>query len=172
MAKRDFKGASIPYQFAAIPMEILRSPEWVALPPSAAKLAMALVGQYTGKNNGRLCPSVEALQSVGYTMSKHTAIDAMRALVGCEWCFVTRQGRPPRTATWIGFTWWKLDWLKDMDIQPREFPYLNFAKPQIADPNHGRGPPPKTVSVVQKLHHGPRKQGLRSAEIAPREPVA
>lgn len=169
MAKRDFKGASISYQFAAIPMEVLRSPEWVALPPSAAKLAMALVGQYTGKNNGRLCPSVEALQGAGYTMTKPTVIAATRALLECEWCFLTRQGRPPRTTTWIGFTWWKLDWLKDMDIQPREFPHLNFAKPKMADPNHGRGPPPKLISEVKKFDLDPSKQALRGKETLPIE---
>lgn len=165
MASREKHGA-IPYTFAAVPQEVLRSREWIELPPSAVKLALFLVSTYTGKNNGRLCPSWEALRNAGYGMSKRTAIDAKRALLECEWCVQTRQGHAPRTTDWVGFTFWRLNWVKEMDIGPREFPYLNFVKLQQADPNTGRGPQPKTFGGVQKLHLNPSKEGLRGAETA------
>lgn len=167
MAKSDYKRARLPYHFGVVPQEVLRSRGWIDLPPNAVKLAMALVAQYTGKNNGRLCPSVEALSNAGYSMSKRTAIDAKRALLECPWCLLTRQGCAPRTADWVGFTWWKLDYERSMNIGPRDFPYLNFVEMKLADPNTGRGPPPKTLQGVQKLHPTPPKRAPGGAEITP-----
>jgi len=167
VARRDERYRGISFPFAAIPIEVLRSPQWIALPPSAVKLAMALAAQYTGRNNGKLCPAFEALANAGYTTSKPTLISAKRALFECDWCVQTRQGHAPRTADWVGFTWWKLDWEKSMDIEPRQFPYLNFIKAQIADPNRGRGEAPKTVGGVKNLYRSPSNQGFGGKETKP-----
>lgn len=161
MSKKDFKGVRIEYQFAAIPIEVLRSAEWIALPPNACKLVFALVSQYTGKNNGRLCVAWEAMQPRGFK-SKHTLIAAKRALLECSFVVHTRMGKKPRTADWVAFTWWRLDWEKSMDIPARGFPYLNFVQLHVTK----LGDPSKTLREVQKLHATIKKGLPGGAETA------
>ena len=62
---------------------------------------------------------------------------AKLALFEMPFAIMTRKGHAPRTAEWMGFTWWKLDWDKTMDLDPREFPHLNFMR-MARDPNVGR----------------------------------
>ena len=150
MARNDYQRGALPYQFVSMPKDILRSPEWQGLPAGAKALALDLMGQYTGKNNGRLCPAFGVMERCGWKAEK-TLLRAKVALLECSFVCHTRKGHPPRTTDWIGFTWWKLDWDKSMSIQPREFPYLNFVKPERIDPNQGRAElKTKTVSVLSK----------------------
>ncbi len=97
---------------------------------------MDLAAQYTGKNNGRLCPSYLVMQASGW-VSKATLQRARDALLTASFVMLTRKGHPPRTVDWVAFTWWKLDWERSMDghIDPSRFPYLNFVKLADADPN-------------------------------------
>ena len=167
MAKSDYRKGAIPYQFAALPMEVIRSPAWQELPPSAVKLAIDLMSQYTGKNNGRLCAAFEAMQKNGWK-NKHTLIAAKRALLECPFVVRTRKGHAPRTAEWIAFTWWNLNYEKSMDINPKTFPYLSFFEVKRIDPNSGRGDEPDKLNCeVQKMHHTRKKDALGGAEIAP-----
>jgi hypothetical protein len=168
MAKRDHQKGSIPYQFAAMPMDVIRSPEWQALPHSARSLAIDLMAQYTGKNNGRLCPAFTVMERCGWT-SKTTLIAAKRALLEAQFVVLTRKGHPPRTAEWIAFTWWQLNYEPSMDIDPKRFPYLSFVKLSRIDPNEGRGPAP---SVVRKLDRYTGKQAPGGTEIGPMEVAA
>lgn len=148
-----YKKGQLPYEFVALPKVILQSPEWQALPPNAIRLALDLAAQYTGKNNGRLCPAYVAMQRQGWK-SETTLIKAKRELLACSFVVHTRQGKKPRTADWIAFTWWKLDWEKSMDIEPRGFPYLNFVRLVL---------PKKTSTDLQKLESRPAKMGSRPA---------
>lgn len=136
-----YKKGQLPYEFVAIPKDVLLSPEWQALGPSAMRLALDLMAQYTGKNNGRLCAAWEALKRQGWR-SETTLIKAKRELLECSFVVHTRQGRAPNVAEWVAFTWWKLDWERSMDIEPRGFPYLNFMRLTA---------PAKTLSALQKL---------------------
>jgi hypothetical protein len=166
MAKRNYDKGVLPFNFAAIPLDVIRSPEWQALPHSARALAIDLAAQYTGKNNGRLCPAFTVMERCGWT-SKRTLIDAKRALLECPFVMLTRKGHPPRTAEWIAFTWWKLNYEQSMDIDPKKFPYLSFGNLERIDPNTGRGKPPtKFNPVVQKLNHPPAKTASGGAETA------
>ena len=150
MAKCDYKKGVYSFPFVAIPKEIIISAEWQNLPNAAKALAIDLMVQYTGKNNGRLCPAFGVMQRCGWK-SKTTLVNAKRALLECSFVVLTRKGHPPHTAEWIGFTWWELDYLKSMDIDPKKFPYMNFVKIERIDPNPGRGKPQeKSISVVQK----------------------
>ncbi|HYC42358.1 MAG TPA: hypothetical protein VEB70_05165 [Noviherbaspirillum sp.] len=171
MAKRDHVRGALPFHFAAVPLDVIRSKEWRGLPHSARALAVDLISQYTGKNNGRLCPAFEVMKAYGWA-SKRTLIDAKRALVECPFVVLTRKGHPPRTAEWIAFTWWKLDYEKSMDVDPKAFPYLNFLSVERIDPNQGRSPPEKSNPVVQKLYRYDEKKALRGAETAPQEAPA
>jgi hypothetical protein len=172
MAKRDHTKGSLPFEFAALPKAVIRSLEWQSLPHSAKGLAIDLMGQYTGKNNGRLCPSFVVMEQCGWK-SKRTLIDARRALLECSFVVLTRKGHAPRTADWIAFTWWPLNHEKSMDVDPRYFPYLNFASMVRIDPNEGRVKPPKKLdSVVQKLHLEPSNKASGDVETAPRGVIA
>ena len=147
MAKSDHRKGKLNYPFIALPTGVVRSAVWQALPPSAVKLAIDLMAQYTGKNNGRLTPAFEAMERCGWK-SKTTLIAAKRALLQCDFVVLTRKGHPPRTAEWVAFTWWTLDFEKSMEIDPRKFPL--YAGMEISGIDHNKLPP-KTLSVVQNL---------------------
>jgi hypothetical protein len=136
MGRRDHAKGSLPFPFVAIPREVLAMTEFQMLPSSAKALMLDLMAQYTGKNNGRLCPAFEVMQRSGWT-SKTTLIRAKEALSGATFVVRTRKGHAPRTTDWFGFTWWRLDYDKSMDIDPRTFPHLNFMRVG-RDPNTGR----------------------------------
>ena len=168
MSKRSHTKGAIPYEFVAVPKEVIRSPEWQALPHSARALVMDLMAQYTGRNNGRLCPAFTVMERCGWA-SKTTLLAAKRALLEAPFAILTRKGHPPRTAEWIAFTWWQLNYEASMDIDPKRFPYLNFVKLTRIDPNEGRGPAP---SVVQNLDRYKEKQASGGLEIGPMEAAA
>jgi hypothetical protein len=147
MSKSDHRKGTLSFPFVAIPKDVLRSAEWLNLPHSARALAIDLMIQYTGKNNGRLCPGFPVMQKYGWT-SKETLARAKKALLECSFVIQTRLGHAPRTAEWIGFTWWKLDYDKSMNVDPRYFPYLNFVSVERLDPNEGRVKP--AVREVRK----------------------
>ncbi len=156
MAAKDYRKGGLPFGFVPIPKEVLKSTEFGTLTASAKALMLDLAAQYTGKNNGRLCPSFDVMQRCGWT-SKHTLLRAKRALLECDFALQTRIGHPPRTAEWIGFTWWKLDWHESMEVSPRGWPYLNFVA---------------ALSVVPKQHHESPKQAVGSAKTAPMKAAA
>ena len=167
MSKRDYRKGSIPYPFVPVPKDVLRSSMYHALPASAKALTFDLALQYTGKNNGRLCPGFEVMQRIGWT-SKHTLMRAKRALMDCKFAMQTRIGHPPRTAEWIGFTWWKLDYHESMEIQTPQ-----LALPQLRD---GTFRSAETALVARErspwwCRTAPMKRQTRpaiSAETAPR----
>lgn len=82
---------------------------------------------------------METMRRAGWR-SKDQLVKAKRELLGCSFAIQTRMGHPPRTAEWIGFTWWKLDYHDDMDLTPDGWPYMNFVDIEAArlDPNEGR----------------------------------
>lgn len=159
MATSKYKKGQLPYEFVAMPKAIVLSSEWQGMAPSAMRLALDLMAQYTGKNNGRLCPAFIVMQRQGWR-SETTLIKAKRALLEASFVVHTRQGKKPHTADWIGFTWWKLDWEKSMDIDPRGFPYLNFMK--FAKP--GMAASAKTLPDLQKLESSPPNRPSRPTE--------
>lgn len=166
MAKNDFKKGAIPYLFLPLPKDVLLSAEYQALPFSSKALILDLMGQYTGKNNGRLCPAFEVMQRSGWA-SKTTLIRAKVALLECSFVMLTRKGHAPRTAEWIGFTWWKLNYMEGMDINPRDFHYLNFVSVAMKDPNTGRDQAKRNNFDVQKLDRYPANMALRGTETGP-----
>lgn len=161
MAKRDYGKGALPYEFVAVPKRVLAMSEFQLLPSGAKALLFDLMAQYNGKNNGRLCPAFEVLQRSGWS-SKGTAFRAKLALVDAPFVVLTRKGHPPRTCEWIGFTWWKLDYEKSMDIDPRAFPYLNFQRASV-DPNEGR-------ELAKKRKVWSQNRTVVVPEVIPRPP--
>lgn len=139
MSRRKYRKGDIQYKFIAIPTDVLGSQEYITLSASAKALLMDLCVQYTGGNNGRLTPSWTAMERRGWR-SKGTLAKAKRELLETSFCIVTRKGKAPQTAEWIGFTWWKPNYHKTWEINPAKWPYLNFMTPDNAriDPNEGR----------------------------------
>lgn len=139
MAKRDYQKGALPFKFVAIPVPVLESPEYRALPDAARALLVDLLMQYTGKNNGRLCVSFIAMQQYGWN-SKSKLERAKAALLQAPFVLTTRKGKPPSTSEWLGVTWFRLDYEKSMEVNPRAWPYLNFQTIAVGaiDPNEGR----------------------------------
>lgn len=139
MAKDNYRKGAITYNFIALPNRVVASREWQVLPHRARSLAIDLMYQYTGKNNGRLCPGFEVMRRFGWR-SKDQVIKAKRELLTTQFCIQTRIGHAPRTAEWLGFTWWKLHWHESMDMSATAWPYMNFIDIEQAriDPNEGR----------------------------------
>lgn len=160
MAKSNYQKHLLPFQFVALPKEVICTSEWQALQHSARALVIDLMSQYTGKNNGRLCPSFVVMAQCGWK-SKETLAAAKRALLECSFAVCTRKGHPPRTAEWIGFTWWNINYEQSMDINPSGFPYLNFLKLERIDPNEGRKQAKKLIPVLRKSYspHENRESG-------------
>lgn len=141
MGKRSHAKGSISYQFIAVPKLLIASLEWQRLSFRGRALALDLMGQYSGKNNGRLCPSFEVMRRAGWT-SKDQLVKAKRELLSTRFCIQTRMGHPPRTSEWLGFTWWRLDWHESMDISATGWPlgdFFDLADVRI-DPNKARKP--------------------------------
>lgn len=162
MGRRDYAKGALPYTFVGIPKDVLAMTQFQALPSAAKALMLDLMAQYTGKNNGRLCPAFEVLQRSGWR-SKGTAQRAKDALLEAPFVVLTRKGHPPRTVDWIGFTWWKLDFDRSMDIDPRNFPHLNFLALAATDPNSGR-------EEAKKRIPSPQNETVNTRNVIPRSP--
>ncbi|MPT37784.1 MAG: hypothetical protein E2603_04525 [Achromobacter sp.] len=139
MAKRDHRKGALPFRFVPIPIEVLESAEYRALPDPARSLLIDLLMQHTGKNNGRLTTSFIVMKRYGWS-SADKLDRAKRALLECPFVIRTRKGCPPRTAEWIGVTWFQLSYDKSMDAGVLPWPYLNFMTLQSGsvDPNGER----------------------------------
>lgn len=163
MARRDYRKGALPFEFIPIPKAVLAMPDFIGLPSGAKVLMLDLAAQYTGKNNGRLCPAWEVMKRSGW-VSKGTLQRARDALLEMPFVVHTRKGHPPRTVDWIAFTWWKLDYEKSMDawIDPRGFPYLNF--------NFIRPIVKCTGSTGEKQVLSPRNEGVSTVKVIPRPP--
>lgn len=162
MSKREYRKGALPYAFVGIPLPILRHPEYIGLADSAKALMMDLCEQYSGGNNGRLTTSFVALERRGW--HKNRLIRAKRQLLSASFCVLTRKGKAPQTAEWVGFTWWRLDYHRTMEIDPAKWPFLNFQTIDQAriDPNPGRD---KLNPVVPKQHRYKSSGGAKTAPI-------
>ncbi|HKR77509.1 MAG TPA: hypothetical protein VJR95_12685 [Rhodanobacter sp.] len=80
-SRRKHKGRCESGGFFAIPHAVMRSANWLALPPRAVKLVCDLGGQYRGTNNGDLSAAWKIMRSLGWksgdTLAKAIA-DALR----------------------------------------------------------------------------------------------
>jgi len=167
MAKDNYRKGAITYKFIALPNQVVSSREWQTLSHRARSFAIDLMNQYTGKNNGRLCPGFEVMRRSGWG-SKDQVIKAKRELLTTQFCIQTRIGHAPRTAEWLGFTWWKLDWHESMGVSATAWPYMNFIDIERAriDPNEGR----KAVNATQVPWSAGRTDGSRKRPVCGPQP--
>lgn len=149
MAARNYAKGAIKYPFVPLPFDVLRSNEFRKLAASSKVLMLDLCAQYTGKNNGKLCPGFVVMQQCGWN-SKAKLLRAKKHLLECSFAMQTRIGHPPETTEWLGFTWWRLDWHDTMEISAKAWPFLNFLPPILPAlsvvPNRGRSTPKTALS--------------------------
>jgi hypothetical protein len=108
-----------------IPWESLHHANCIRLSPHAHKLLIDLGRQYTGKNNGHLCPAWTLMQQVGWK-SAETLFYATRELEHYGWIAKTRQGGR-NSANLYRLTWHRID--------AREGIELDVASPTFAPGN-------------------------------------
>lgn len=101
------KGRRDSGSFAAIPHDILDSPEWAKLSAYAVKALLDLFAQYRGTNNGDLSATWSQMQRCGWR-SKDTLYRALQELLVKGWIVKTRQGGIHKP-TLYGVTWKPID---------------------------------------------------------------
>lgn len=166
MARSNYRKGGISFPFVAVPIAILTGEDWARMTLRARVLMFDLMAQYNGRNNGRLTPALKAMQRRGWS-SRDQLWKAKAELLTVPFAIETRKGRPPRTAAWIGFTWWPLDWHESMDIAPTGWRLMNFATlaDALIDPNTGRDKAQRRTIPVSR--HAGRLDG-KTAPIDPR----
>lgn len=78
-------------RFAAIPDNVLRSPEAHSVPGEAIRLLCALAAQYNGHNNGNLSAALSVLRDYGFN-SAGTVSRGLRKLEDAGLIVRTREG--------------------------------------------------------------------------------
>lgn len=96
-----------------IPVLALRHPNCVRLTPQALKLLFDLGRQYSGMNNGYLCPAWKLMREVGWK-STETLFLATKELEHYGWIVKTRQGDRNK-ANLYALTWFRIDSMPDRD---------------------------------------------------------
>lgn len=95
-------------RFVGIPYNVVRSPQWVSLSDSEARMLMELAFQFNGKNNGNLTLTHSILKDRG--ISNGACGRALKSLQEKGFIVVTRQGWKQRgKPTLVALTWHGLD---------------------------------------------------------------
>lgn len=77
--------------FVKLPHQVIRSPQFAALPATAVKALCGLLAQYRGNNNGDLTAAMSIMQHYGWS-SRDTLKRALDDLLAAGFITVTRQG--------------------------------------------------------------------------------
>ena len=94
-----------------MPMALLNHPNFMRIGPHTSKLVLDLGRQYSGLNNGYLCPAWELMRKQGWR-SRETLAVAIAELEHYRLIVKTRQGGR-NCANLYAFTWWRIHALPD-----------------------------------------------------------
>ena len=109
MAKNiNAKGRRQKSQFLALPHEILRSPAYRSLSPSAVKLLVDVGLQFNGRNNGNLSICMSEMRKQGWR-STATLNRAKKELLAAGLLEQTRQGGLNMGPNLFALTWQSID---------------------------------------------------------------
>jgi len=86
------KGDKPSGKFAAVPLSLVKSPEFRSLGGNAVKLLLAIYAQYNGNNNGDLCAAWSVMHEQYGFSSRGTLNRALRELLETELIVRTREG--------------------------------------------------------------------------------
>lgn len=119
------KGRRNTATFLHIPHDVLNSPAYTTLKPSAVKLLIDIAGQFNGYNNGDLCAALSVLRSKGWTSSGGLN-KQLKALLESGLIQQTRQGGRNRCSLYA-VTWRAIDECKGkLDVKPTNTPSLLY----------------------------------------------
>jgi hypothetical protein len=138
-----------------IPVTLLKHPNFIRLSPYGVKLVMDLGRQYSGFNNGYLCPAWTALKPMGWRSRTTIA----KAVAECEHYRIivrTKQGGR-NAANLYALTWWRINEKPNrrIDAAPsfepshdwkEEQPKFQPAKKTLPCPQRGQGKPVRRAS--------------------------
>ena len=85
------KGRAESGSFVKLPHQVIRSPQFAALPATSVKALCGLLAQYRGNNNGDLTAALSIMQQYGWT-SRDTLKRALDDLLAAGFIIVTRKG--------------------------------------------------------------------------------
>jgi hypothetical protein len=94
-------------------MAVLKSPQFAAISPRAAKALLCIASQYRGNNNGDLSAAFRLMQPLGWT-SKDQLSKAVAELIEAGFLILTRQGGN-RIASLYALTFKSVDWSDKYD---------------------------------------------------------
>ena len=115
--------------FAGIPRLVMQCPDYIRLSGSAIKLLILLACQFTGWNNGNLCPAWTLMKDRGFS-SKSTLSKAIQELLAAEMIILTRQGQFIRNKAGLyALTWEPINECagKNLDESPTRTAPRNFS---------------------------------------------
>lgn len=104
--------------FSILPHVVLTSPGWLKAGHTARSLFPDLLMTYTGKNNGKLTATQEAMSAKGWR-SPSVLCQAIKELVSCGLLLETRKGGFPNKTSWYALTFLDLDQTEGLDIDPK-----------------------------------------------------
>jgi len=111
--------------FAAIPVEILRSDAYAALPDYAARVLFAVAGQFRGQNNGNLSMPIQTAREHGIR-SAWKVQAGLRLLLAVGLIEMTRPGKYSHgrgICALYALTW------KTIGVTPHAFPPIDNERP-------------------------------------------
>lgn len=111
--------------FAAVPVEILRSEAYAALPDYAVRVLLAVAGQFRGQNNGNLSMSIRTAREHGIR-SAWKVQAGLRLLLDVGLVEMTRPGKYSHgrgICALYAVTW------KTINITPEAFPPIDNERP-------------------------------------------
>lgn len=154
--RAKFKGRKTEYSWLALPHYMIESPEFSALPVSAAKLLVQVAADYRGENNGNLEIVWTKYAGRGWN-SETTLTRAREELINEGWLVCTRHPYKRRCALYA-ITWQPIDECegKNLEIAPQRVASNAWRKQKQTPRNCGDKPQnlgPSTKCEVDKLQN-------------------
>lgn len=135
--------------YIPLPLDVIRSPAFSALPAYAVKLLFDLLAGYSGKNNGDFSAAWSLMQKRGWA-SRDTLAKATKALETTGWIIRSRQGHRKQT-TLYAVTFYAVDECGGkLDIKATASPLGNWHQggkflPPLPTPKNAISYPPTVL---------------------------
>lgn len=151
--------------YFALPMSVMRSPQFSELSPRAVKAFLAIASQFRGNNNGDLSAAFSVMRDRGWT-SKDQLAKAVAELVEQGFLVVTRRGGN-RVARLYAITFLAIDPSEKYDdgIRPTIAPPGTWKKSR--DHAAGRNGPSRRVKNPKRAPLMARASGHNSSVTGP-----
>lgn len=141
-----------PRPYVAIPLVVLQSTAFQALPGSGKTLLIYVASRHTGSNNGRITLPRQWIRSLGFTWNGTTQ-RALNALIDADLVVRTRIGKFEGVPAWYALTWLPISDFSGMELSQKAFNDVSMrflkARPQNrTSPGHKIEQVPATKSNI------------------------